>query len=83
MAEYFVSQGKKVIIAGRTESTLQKSAKKLGHSTACYVLDTSSTSSIPFAKQVISDHPEVNCLINNAGVQRPLNVQDFDLEKAD
>lgn len=84
MAEYLISQGKKIIIAGRTESKLQEAAKKLGHSTAYYVLDTGSISSIPsFAKQVIVDHPEVDCLINNAGVQRPLSIHDFDLQKAD
>jgi short-subunit dehydrogenase involved in D-alanine esterification of teichoic acids len=36
---------------------------------------------------VIKDHPKVDCLINNAGVQRPFQVlgpdYDFDLAKAD
>jgi len=34
-------------------------------------------------RRVIAEHPEVDCLINNAGVQRPLDVNDFDLQKAD
>ncbi|KAG9243297.1 short-chain dehydrogenase [Calycina marina] len=28
------------------------------------------------------DHPEVDCLINNAGIQRPLDVNDSSLEEA-
>jgi short-subunit dehydrogenase involved in D-alanine esterification of teichoic acids len=41
-------------------------------------------SSIPsFVKRLVQGHPELDCLINNAGVQRPLNVDDFDLAKAD
>ena len=75
------------------------------------MLDTGDIPAIePFVKKVISDHPEVDCLvrlsspndmwlscsslnrthfffrilkINNAGVQRPLDVNNFDLKKAD
>ncbi|MCJ1252834.1 hypothetical protein MMC24_000640 [Lignoscripta atroalba] len=82
MAKWLTSQGKKVIIAGRTESKLQSAAEEIG--AAYYVLDTGDIAAIPsFVKQVIKDHPEVDCLINNAGVQRPLEVQKFDLDKAD
>jgi short-subunit dehydrogenase involved in D-alanine esterification of teichoic acids len=38
-------------------------------------------------KRLISEHPDVDCLINNAGVQRPFQVlgptYGFDLDKAD
>jgi len=84
MAEYLISMNKKVIIVGRTESKLSQTAQALGHSTAYYVLDTGDISSIPrFTKKVLQEHPEVDCLINNAGVQRPLDINEFDLEKAD
>jgi len=84
MSEWLISQGKKIIIAGRTKSKLQDAAKKLEHNTAYYVLDTGDVKAIPaFIKKVTSEHPEVDCLINNAGVQRPLDVNDFDLVKAD
>ena len=47
-------------------------------------MDTSKIDSIaPFVETVIKEHPEVDCLLNNAGVQRPLDVNDFDLAKAD
>lgn len=84
MSEYFISLGKKVIIVGRTESNLQKAAKEMGHDTAYYVLDTGKVADIPnFVQKVIKDHSEVDCLVNNAGVQRPLDINDFDLGKAD
>lgn len=86
-SEYLIKKGKKVIIAGRTESNLASTAKEIG-ATAYYVLDTSATSTFPsFIQKITTEHPEVDCLINNAGVQRPLqvlknNATDF-LEKAD
>ena len=84
MAEYLISQGKKVIIAGRTESTLKTAASELGHDTPYYVLDTGNISAIPsFVEKLVAEHPEVDALINNAGVQRPLDINDFSLEKAD
>lgn len=84
MAKYFISQGKKVIIVGRTEDKLVQTAKVLGHGTVYYVLDTGKISEIPsFVQKVIKEHPEVDCLVNNAGVQRPLDINDLDLGKAD
>jgi short-subunit dehydrogenase involved in D-alanine esterification of teichoic acids len=87
IAEQLVKDGKKVIIAGRTESKLQSSMKAIG-AAAYYVLDTGDISSIPdFIKKLLSEHPDVDCLINNAGVQRPINVNDNEksdfLQKAD
>lgn len=83
-AKWLISRGKKVILVGRTESKLKEAAQELGHGTAYYVLDTGDIPAIaPFCKRIISEHPEVDCLINNAGVQRPLNCNNFPLEKAD
>ncbi|KAF1344196.1 hypothetical protein BDV97DRAFT_403141 [Delphinella strobiligena] len=87
MAEYFISQGKKVIIAGRTLEKLEKAAKEI-KCESYYQLDTGDIKSIkPFIKKITSEHPELDCIINNAGVQRPLDFKkmsadDF-LEKAD
>lgn len=84
MAENLVSQGKKVIIVGRTESKLKDAVEKLGKGTTYYVLDTGKVADIPeFVKKVTSEHGDVDCLINNAGVQRPLDINDFSLEQAD
>lgn len=87
IAEDLISRGKKVILAGRTESSLQSTSKEI-NAAGYYVLDTGDTSSIPsIVKRILADHPHLDCLINNAGVQRPLQVfgpdYDFDLAKAD
>lgn len=87
MAEMFIGLGKEVIIAGRTEKKLKQTAAEIG-AKAYYVLDVSKISSIAeFVKAVVSAHPETDCLINNAGVQRPFQIlgpdYDFDLDKAD
>ncbi|KAL3443088.1 hypothetical protein BJX65DRAFT_211413 [Aspergillus insuetus] len=74
LSSYLISKGIKVIIAGRTESNLQTTSHEIG-ATDYYVLDTGNTASIPaFVSRVTTEHPELDCLINNAGVQRPLEI---------
>lgn len=85
MAKYFISKGKTVLIAGRTESNLQSTSKEIG-AAGYYVLDTGKTADIPaFIQKITSEHPELDCLVNNAGVQRPIHALTSDdyLEKAD
>ncbi|KAF2152026.1 NAD(P)-binding protein [Myriangium duriaei CBS 260.36] len=73
MAQHLISQGKKVIIAGRTEKKLQETSTEIGCQ-AYYVLDTGDVKAIPdFVQKITKEHPELDCLINNAGVQRPLD----------
>lgn len=87
MAEYFISKGKKVIICGRTEANLkitQAEIKCAGY----HVVDTGDVAKIPaFIEKVVQEHPDLDCLVNNAGVQRPLQVLKDDpssfLNKAD
>ncbi|KAI9679976.1 MAG: hypothetical protein M1817_004991 [Caeruleum heppii] len=85
MAETLLARGKKIILAGRTESKLQAAVERLrSDRVSYYVLDTGRIADIPsFISQITSNHPELDCLINNAGVQRPLQVDAFDLAKAD
>lgn len=74
MAKYMISQNKKVIIVGRTESSLKETAKEIG-AVAYYTLDTGKLDAIPgFVETVTREHPDVDCIINNAGVQRPLYI---------
>ncbi|KAF2101387.1 NAD(P)-binding protein [Rhizodiscina lignyota] len=87
MAETLIAMGKSVIIAGRTESNLKKTASEIG-AKDYYVLDVGNISAISgFVKDIVSKHPELDCVINNAGVQRPFQIlgpdYDFDLNKAD
>ncbi|KAG8701452.1 hypothetical protein FRC09_005358 [Ceratobasidium sp. 395] len=68
-ARSLINRGKKVYIAGRTESNLIDTAKEIG-AAGYFVVDVSELASLPaFANKVISEVPEVDCLINNAGVQ--------------
>lgn len=85
MAEWLLKKkGKKVILVGRTESNLKEAVQKLGGETTYYVLDTGKIEDIkPFVDRLIKENPDVDCLINNAGVQRPLEVTNLDLEKLD
>jgi len=75
IAKSLIENGKKVIIAGRTTSNLEETAAELGpQCIAVYTVDLANLSTIPdFAAKVISEHPEVDCIINNAGVQKPLD----------
>ncbi len=87
MAIDLIRRGKQVILAGRTESTLAATAKEIG-ATAHYVLDTGDIPSInPFISKITSEHPDLDCVINNAGIQVPLQLfgpdYDFNLDKAD
>ncbi|CZS97335.1 related to oxidoreductase [Rhynchosporium graminicola] len=84
MSKHLISLDIKVIIVGRTEKTLAEAAKELGNDTVYYVLDTGNIPAIQdFCQKVIQEHPEVDCLINNAAVQKPLDINKFDLESAD
>jgi short-subunit dehydrogenase involved in D-alanine esterification of teichoic acids len=87
MAEALIAMGKSVIIAGRTEAGLKKTAAEIG-AKAYFVLDVSNISAISgFVKNIVSQYPELDCVINNAGVQRPFQIlgpdYDFDLTHAD
>ena len=87
MCEEFLKEGKKVIICGRTEANLQTASKEMSNC-PYYVLDTGDIKAIPaFLEKVTKEHPDLDCLVNNAGVQRPLDVNEMEakdfLEKAD
>ncbi|CEH17715.1 short-chain dehydrogenase [Ceraceosorus bombacis] len=83
LAEYFLKLGKKVIIAGRTESKLQKTSKELGD-LPYYVVDTSNLDQVKtFAQKLIKEHPEIDAVVANAGVQLPLDVNNLKLEDVD
>ena len=87
MAKSLIKQGKKVILVGRSGDKAKSTAKEIG-ALDSYTLDTGDIRNISdFVALVINQHPEVDCLINNAGVQRPFQVlgpdYDFDLNEAD
>ncbi|KAK4175261.1 hypothetical protein QBC36DRAFT_355243 [Triangularia setosa] len=74
LASCFISKGKKVIIAGRTKSNLESTAKEIG-AADYYVLDTGKTATFPeFVSLIAQKYRELDCLVNNAGVQKPLEI---------
>lgn len=88
IAQHFLTQGKKVIICGRTDSKLQEASRNALQNCPYYTLDTGNIEAIPaFIEKVTTEHPELDCLVNNAGVQRPLDVNQMKpeefLDKAD
>ena len=69
MAKKFLSEGAKVLIAGRNESTLKKAAEDLGNN--CYYLPYDSTEfkkSKDFIKKANDILDGIDCLVCNAGV---------------
>jgi uncharacterized oxidoreductase len=70
LAHRFHDAGNKVIVAGRRPEALEQAAA--GRADIHTVtLDVESAEAIDaFAKRLLADHPDVNVLINNAGIMR-------------
>ncbi|KAF8607906.1 NAD(P)-binding protein [Ceratobasidium sp. AG-I] len=74
-AQSLIKRGKTVYIAGRTESSLAKTAKEIG-AAGYFVVDVGDIPTLPaFVEKVTKEAPEVDCVINNAGIQKPLNFE--------
>jgi uncharacterized oxidoreductase len=70
LAEAFHALGNKVIIAGRRQSALEETTDA-NPGMASVTLDITNPAAIQaFANEVIELHPELNVLINNAGISR-------------
>ncbi|GGA25555.1 SDR family oxidoreductase [Paenibacillus physcomitrellae] len=74
MAERFIEAGSSVIICGRRADRLEE-AKAQNPQLHTYQFDVSEEEGrIKLFEQVTKDHPNVNVLINNAGVMRYLDL---------
>ncbi|CAH0058090.1 unnamed protein product [Clonostachys solani] len=85
IAEYLISKGTRVLLAGRTESNLKETAQLIG-AAGYYVVDTGKINALsPFMAKITTEHPDLDCLVNNAAVQRVLDISNDAeyLEKAD
>lgn len=73
-AERFVKSGSKVIVCGRRESKLQEAKEQMPEliTRVCDVTDESERLSL--FDWVTRHYPEVNVLVNNAGIQQRMNV---------
>lgn len=78
LAERFIQEGNTVLICGRRESSLQEAKSKLA-SLVTRVCDLSTeTGRETLYKWVAEEHPDLNVLVNNAGIQQWMNISDPD-----
>lgn len=78
LAERFIQEGNTVLICGRRESALQEAKSKLP-SLVTRVCDLSTeTGRETLYKWVAEEHPDLNVLVNNAGIQQWMNISDPD-----
>ena len=82
-AERFIQEGNTVIICGRRESALKEAASKLP-SVVTKVCDLSSAQEREeLYKWINEEHSDLNVLVNNAGIQNWMSLDDDDFyEKA-
>src|SRR3954464_2847064 len=73
-AKKFVELGNKVIIAGRRQASLDEAVKATPGLIAIKgdVADTAGV--VALGTKVLADHPDLNVVVNNAGVMRSRNL---------
>ena len=78
MTERFIKEGNTVIICGRRESVLKEVADKHAD-IITKVCDLSvEAERVALLKWVEAEHPDLNVLVNNAGIQNWMNITDAD-----
>lgn len=76
LARQLAVDGVKVIAIGRNANALRALATGSGQ-IAVYAADLSAIDDVPaLAARIIAEHPDVGCLINNAGIQNNLRLDD-------
>lgn len=76
LARQLAIDGVKVIAIGRNADALRALATGSGQ-IAVYAADLSAIDDVPaLAARIIAEHPDVGCLINNAGIQNNLRLDD-------
>ena len=73
-AERFIKAGNKVIVCGRREAKLQEAKKKYPELVTRICDVTKESDRIAMFDWVTNEHPDVNVLINNAGIQQRYHV---------
>jgi uncharacterized oxidoreductase len=83
MAKEFLKRKNKVIITGRNEQKLQQAKEKLDGVVAIKSDVSNPDDIIELYKQVEKDFPDLNILINNAGIMWTINLQNHKLSSTD
>jgi len=82
-AEEFARRGNKVLITGRKQATIDEVTAGTPGITG-YVLDVTDPQAIrDFAARVTADHPDLNVMINNAGIMVAEDLKQQDLHVAE
>lgn len=75
LTRQLAGSGVQVIAIGRNTEALRALAR--GDRVATYAADLSEIDALPaLAARIVSEHPDVGCLINNAGIQTNLRLDD-------
>lgn len=84
IAKALTGAGCRVVIVGRTESTLQKACSELGENAVSRVFDLSHRSEIPgFVDEVTKTYGRIDILVNNAGIHLKKKIVDTTDEDMD
>lgn len=78
MAERFINDGNTVIICGRREEALQGAAAKLPSLITRQCDLSESDDRVELFNWIAKEHPDLNVLVNNAGIQHWMSVSDDD-----
>ncbi len=83
MAEAFLAQGNRVIIAGRRQAALDE-VTSANPGMVGMTLDVADAGSVAtFAARINQDHPDLNVLIHMAGIMAPEKIASGDLDVAE
>ncbi|WP_111709392.1 SDR family NAD(P)-dependent oxidoreductase [Lutibacter citreus] len=75
IAKSYIEAGGKVIIIGRTETTLKEACENLGENSAYYAFDITHQLGIKnLVNQIETDHGAIHILVNNAGIHLKASV---------
>lgn len=83
MAERFIKENNTVIICGRRQSALDEAVRKLPQVITRQCDLSISSEREKLYKWIVEEHNDLNVLVNNAGIQKRMNVSDADfIQKA-
>jgi uncharacterized oxidoreductase len=81
LTEQFVKESNQVIICGRREEVLKEVTDKFPTVIARVCDLSSETERVKLFDWISNNHPDLNVLVNNAGIQNWMNIADRDFSK--
>src|ERR1043166_5500616 len=78
LAERFVQLGNQVIICGRRQDALDEAARKIPSLITCVADLSNERGRMDLFNRIQSGHPDLNVLVNNAGIQQWIQIGNDD-----